>query len=502
METNKTKITQQDLNSTLWKAADSSRSNIDGGLYKDYLLTMLFFKYLSDMHRVEKDELIAKYGNRPERLEFRFKDMRYKIPEGSTFEDVYKQINKDNLGEIINKALQSIEEVNKEHLEGIFSVDFNDPSKLGQTDERNHMLRNLLGDFKDIDLAEAGKTDLLGNAYMYLLKQFASDTGKKAGEFFTPESVSILVSKLAMAKEGHRICDPTCGSGSLLLRVGENIGSNNFALYGQEKNGGTYNLARMNMYIHHQDNAEIRWGDTILRPLLLDGDKLRKFEVVVANPPFSLEKWYDEKLEEDTYNRFHRGMPPKSKGDYAFISHMVEVAKEKEGRVVVVVPHGVLFRGSSEGIIRKALIEENLLDAVIGLPSGLFQTTGIPVAIIIFDKSRQQGGVNENRKDVVFIDASKEYIQGKAQNELSAEHINKIFETYRDRKSIDKYSYIASVDEIKENEYNLNIPRYVDTFEEEEQVNMKEVSDKIAELEKELAEVKKAMQEYLQKLGL
>ncbi len=495
-------ITQQELNTLLWNAANSARGIVDASIFKDYSLAMLFYKYLSDMYKAELNELIKQYGDNPERLEMKKKNMRFKIPAGCSFEEVASMSMKNNIGEIINKALQSIEEANSDHLKDIFTVDFNSQSILGQTDQRNQMLRNLLSDFAKIDLTDVGKTDLLGNAYMYLLKQFASDAGKKAGEFFTPETVSRLLAKLAMPKTGDRICDPTCGSGSLLLMVGEEVADDNFALYGQEKVGSTYNLARMNMFIHHQENAEIEWGDTLNNPLLKDEYGLRKFEVVVANPPFSLDKWGHDNLEDDEYSRFHRGMPPKSKGDYAFISHMIEVAKDKVGRVAVIVPHGVLFRGSSEAIIRKALIEENILDAVIGLPSGLFQTTGIPVAILIFDKSRQIGGANENRKDILFIDASREFIQNKTQNELSDEIINKIFSTYKERKEIEKYSHIASYEEVKENEYNLNIPRYVDTFEEEEQVDMKEMATKIENLEKELEAVKKEMKQHLLKLGL
>ena len=495
-------ITQQELNTLLWNAANSARGIVDASIFKDYSLAMLFNKYLSDMYKAELNELIKQYGDNPARLEMKKKNMRFHIPDGASFDDVFKQISQDNLGEIINKALHAIEEANGDHLKDIFTVDFNSQSILGQADQRNNMLRNLLRDFAKIDLQDVGKTDLLGNAYMYLLKQFASDAGKKAGEFFTPETVSRLLAKLAMPKTGDRICDPTCGSGSLLLMVGEEVGNDDFSLNGQEKVGSTYNLARMNMFIHHKENAEIKWGDTLNNPLLKDEDGLMKFEVVVANPPFSLDKWGYDNLEDDAYNRFHRGMPPKSKGDYAFISHMVEVAKDKQGRVAVIVPHGVLFRGASEAAIRKAFIEENILDAVIGLPSGLFQTTGIPVAILIFDKSRQQGGVNEARKDILFIDASNEFIQNKTQNELSDEIINKIFTTYKERKEIEKYSHIASYEEVKENEYNLNIPRYVDTFEEEEQVDMKEVAAKIESLEKELEAVKKEMQKHLQNLGL
>ncbi|MDE7170037.1 MAG: type I restriction-modification system subunit M, partial [Mucispirillum sp.] len=345
-------------------------------------------------------------------------------------------------------------------------------------------------------------TDLLGKAYMYLLKQFASGAGKKAGEFFTPENLSKLIAKLAMPKPGDRICDPACGSGSLLLMVGDEVGGNNFSLYGQEKIGSTYNLARMNMYIHHQEQATIEWGDTLNNPLLKDENGLRKFEVVVANPPFSLDKWGSDSLASDEYNRFHRGMPPRSVGDYAFISHMVEVAKDRVGRVVVIVPHGVLFRGRSEAVIRKALIEENLLDAVIGLPAGLFQTTGIPVAVLVFDKSRQIGGANENRRDIVFIDASREYTAGKAQNEINDEHINKIVSAYKERKEVEKYSHIADIDEVRDNDYNLNIPRYVDTFEEEEQVDMKQVAENIEKLERELETVKIEMKKCLLELDI
>lgn len=495
-------ITQQELNTTLWNAANSARGVVDASIFKDYSLAMLFYKYISDMHKVELAELVKKYGSNKDRLEIKKKYMRIQIPDDATFDKVLENISKDNLGEIINKALHAIEEANSQHLKDIFTVDFNSQSILGQADQRNQMLRNLLRDFAKIDLTDIGKTDLLGKAYMYLLQQFASDAGKKAGEFFTPETVSRLLAKLAMPKSGDRICDPACGSGSLLLMVGEEVSDGDYSLYGQEKVGSTYNLARMNMFLHNQEDARIEWGDTLNNPLLKDEHGLIKFEVVVANPPFSLDKWGYDNLKDDEYHRFHRGMPPKSKGDYAFISHMVEVAKDKAGRVAVIVPHGVLFRGAGEAVIRKAFIEENILDAVIGLPSGLFQTTGIPVAILIFDKSRQKGGANENRKDILFIDASHEFIQNKTQNELSDEIINKIFTTYKERKEIEKYSHVAGYEEVKENDYNLNIPRYVDTFEEEEQVDMKEIASKIESLEKELEVVKNEMKKYLHDLGL
>lgn len=498
------KVTQEELNKKLWAAADSARGVVDAGVFKDYVLALLFYKYMSDMHKAECEKLKDKYGENEERIKMRLQNARFVMPDGASFYDVIAQKNADNIGEILNKALRSIEDANEEKLKGIFTIDFNSQSVLGATDQRNKMIRDLLDDFKDIDLAETDD-DILGNAYMFMIERFGSEAGKKAGEFFSPRVLCELVAKIASPKAGDRICDPTCGSAGLLLLAGEEIekqGSKNYALYGQEKTGSTYNLARMNMFLHGKDSARIEWGDTLNNPLLLEDDRLMTFDVVVANPPFSLDKWGDKSLESDKYNRFWRGMPPASKGDYAFISHMIETAKAKEGRVVVIVPHGVLFRGSSEGKIREALIKENILDAVIGLPAGLFQTTGIPVAILVFDRSREPGGTNENRKDVLFIDASREFVSGKNQNTLSSEHISKIVETYKKRSEIEKYSHLATFDEIKENDFNLNIPRYVDTFEEEPEIDIAATQKRIAELEQELAKTQAQMQEYLKELGL
>ena len=319
--------------------------------------------------------------------------------------------------------------------------------------------------------------------------------GKKAGEFYTPPEVSQLIARLVDPKPGERICDPACGSGSLLIKCGQAVGSKDFSLYGQENTGSTWALAKMNMFLHGMDNARIEWGDTIRDPKLLSDDKLMKFEVVVANPPFSLDKWGQDKASGDTYGRFHRGIPPKSKGDYAFISHMIETITEDSGRVGVVVPHGVLFRGASEGVIRKKLIEANLLDAVVGLPTNLFYGTGIPAAILIFRKHKPD-------KTVVFIDASQEYEDGTNQNRLNEEHIEKIVATYRARQSVAKYAHVAGFNEIQENDFNLNIPRYVDTFEEEESIDIGAVQMEIDGLNAELAGVEKAMAAYLKEMGL
>lgn len=498
------KITQDELNKLLWNAADSTRGTVDASMFKDYILAFLFYKYMSDIKQAEIKKLQEQYGDDKARIELRLKNARFVLPDGTSFYDIYKQQDADNIGELINKALHKIEDANETHLKGIFTVDFNSEAILGQTSQRNKMIRDLITDFNRVDLSDV-EGDLLGNAYMYLIERFGSEAGKKAGEFYTPKILSLLLAKLAQPKPGDRICDPTCGSGGLLLLAGEEVssqGSKDYALYGQEKTGSTYNLARMNMFLHGQDSARIEWGDTLNNPLLKENDYLMQFNVIVANPPFSLDKWGEKHLENDIYGRFDRGMPPASKGDYAFISHMIATAKPKSGRVTVIVPHGVLFRGSSEGRIRQALIEENLLDAVIGLPAGLFQTTGIPVAILIFDKSREHGGSNENRKDILFIDASKEYKPGKNQNTLEPEHINKILDTYKNRKEIEKFSHLASLDEIKENDFNLNIPRYVDTFEEEEEIDLTAVKAEITDLENQLQDVQAQMQEYLKELGV
>ena len=498
------KITQDDLNKLLWSAADSARGTVDAGVFKDYVLALLFYKYMSDMHKIERAKLVERYGDDKERIKMRLKNARFVMPDGASFYDVYAQQSADNIGEILNVALQQIEDANDEKLHDIFTVDFNSQAILGPTDQRNKMIRNLLKDFNGADLGEVDD-DILGNAYMFMIERFGTEAGKKAGEFFSPRSLCKLVARLAEPKPGDRICDPACGSGGLLLLAGaevEKAGSKDYALYGQEKTGATYNLARMNMFLHGLDSARIEWGDTLNNPLLRDGNGLMKFDVVVANPPFSLDKWGDKSLENDKYNRFWRGMPPASKGDYAFISHMVETAKAKEGRVAVIVPHGVLFRGSSEGRIRKAFLEENILDAVIGLPSGLFQTTGIPVAILIFDRSREPGGKNENRKDVLFIDASREFITDKKQNTLSDENIEKIVDTYKKRGEIEKYSHVATFDEIVENDFNLNIPRYVDTFTEETPVDIPATRKRIAELTTELTKTTAEMEKYLKELGL
>jgi len=498
------KYSQEALNRTLWAAADSSRISVDPSVYKDYVLLFLFYKYMSDLHKREVEVLTERFGQDQDRLALRLKSARFVLPQGTTFADLYKKKDEDNIGELINIALHAIEDANDQRLEGLFAIDFNSDAILGKTDQRNKMLRHLMDDFAKMDLSEAGD-DVIGNAYMYMIERFGSDAGKKAGEFFTVHSVAELLAKLAKPQPGWRICDPACGSGGLLLLAGAEIEaqeSQDYALYGQESIGSTYNLARMNMFLHGKDSARIEWGDTLNGPLLIEGDTLMKFDLVIANPPFSLKKWAGDNIEKDKYNRFHRGIPPKTKGDYAFISHMVETAKAKEGKVVVVVPHGVLFRGAAEGRIRTSLLKENLIDTVIGLPAGLFQTTGIPVAILVLDRSREPGGANENRKDVLFVEASKEFRSAKAQNMLDDEHSQKILDAVNAREDMEKFCRVVQPEEIEENDFNLNITRYVDTFEEEPEIDIEANLKEIAEIDEKLAVLEKEMAKHLKDLGI
>lgn len=518
------KITQKDINNAVWKACDTFRGSIDPSVYKDYVLTMLFIKYLSDVHDDKYEAYLEKYNGDAERASRAMRHERFVVPEQSHFRFLYDSRNESNIGELINIALTDLEEANREKLysedgAGIFqNIDFNN-SKLGEPKDKNTRLKNLLLDFNseklDLRPSHLDGNDIIGGAYEYLIANFASDAGKKAGEFFTPAEVSTLLAKLTKSKPGSRIADITCGSGSLLIKAGQEVGSPNFSLYGQEANGSTWALAVMNMFLHGFDNATIRWGDTIRNPKLKEGDALMKFDTVVGNPPFSLDKWgkSDDKEEDkaadsfdpetDQYNRFWRGVPPKSKGDWAFITHMIETTYEGTGKVGVVVPHGVLFRGASEGKIRRKLIEENLLEAVIGLPANLFFGTGIPAAILIFNR-----GKGDNT-DVLFLDASQCYESAKNQNKLRlVEDINPIVESYDAFNQgqlqagviKEKYSYVATFNEIAENDFNLNIPRYVDTFEEEAEVDIAAVQTEIEGLEDELKTVQAEIEKYLTQL--
>lgn len=500
---NDTTLNQDTINAAVWGACDTFRGTVDPSIYKDYVLTMLFLKYISDVWQDHYDRYKTEHGDHPELIKELLKNERFVLPPSANFYALHEARHRPGNGERIDKALHAIEEANLGKLRDVFQdISFNS-TKLGDEAQKNDILRHLLEDFAkpELNLRESriGNLDVIGNAYEYLIKNFASTSGKKAGEFYTPPEVSQLMARLMTPQEGDDICDPTCGSGSLLMKCGQLVraqsGSRKYALYGQEAIGSTWALAKMNMFLHAEDNHRIEWGDTLRNPKLLD-DKggLKHFDIVVANPPFSLEKWGFETADNDPYKRFRRGVPPRTKADYAFILHMVETMKPGTGRMAVVVPHGVLFRGAAEGKIRQKLIEENLLDVVIGLPEKLFYGTGIPAAILVLRKKKADD-------KVLFIDASRAYQDGKNQNLLRPSDLDTIIATALARQNVAKYAHLASPAEIAENDFNLNIPRYVDTFEEAETIDLMAVRAERLKLKAELAGLEEKMAGYLKELG-
>lgn len=516
--------TKQNIEKVLWNACDSFRGKIDSSRYKDYILSMLFVKYLSDVYAETKENYINQYNGDMRRVKRAMNRERFVMDETSTFTYLYNNRNDAEIGQKINVALAAIENNNSAKLHDVFrAIDFNSTVDFGEPREKNAILKNLLEDFKDLDLrpSQLDSVDIIGDSYEYMIANFASDAGKKGGEFYTPSKVSELVARLVQPKENDRIYDATCGSGGLLLKAYKLVPNRKTHLYGQEKNMQTWALCRMNMFLHNVDDATIWHGDTLANPGNVEDDKLMKFQCIVANPPFSLDKWDSGFLgnaetdakgkkpkmsaELDPYRRFDWGIPPTSKGDYAFVMHMLHSLDDSTGRMGIILPHGVLFRGSSEGRIRRTIIESfNLLDAVIGLPANLFYGAGIPACILIFRKDR---GTNNK---VLFIDASGDgnYEKEKNQNVLRECDVARIVDTYKRYKGeIDffgeeKYSHVATLEEIRENDFNLNIPRYVDTFEEEEIIDIDEVKRNIADIEAELAEVQAEMSKYMEELGL
>ena len=523
--------TKRDIENKLMKCADTLRDTIDAANYKDYILPLMFVKYLSDTYNENLDELKEEYSG--VRLERQKQYLPFTIASDSNFQTLYEQRHSEKIGQLINEAMRQIENDNNQQFGGVLcTVDYNSENALGTREHKNALLRTLLEDLialdlrpKSIELKEGQvPADVIGDAYEYMIGQFASMAGKKAGSFYTPAAVSEIMSRLVDAQPGERIYDPTCGSGSLLIKaakrqINPRSSVDTVSIYGQEVNGSSVAMARMNMYIHEIRDANIAWGDTLANPIFKDDDgNLKLFDVIVANMPFSKDKWAagfnpggestgkgkkEFKMESklDKYHRFDWGVPPASKGDWAFLLHMIH-SLAAEGRIAAIAPHGVLFRGASEGIIRKRVIEENLLDAVIGLPENIFYGTSIPACILVFKKGRKNS-------DVFFIDASKKdeggnfrYVKGTNQNELTEKHIQDIVNAYKERNDIPKFAYKAFLDEIRKNAYNLNIPRYVDTFEEEPLVDIEQVNANIIRLKAEIEEAEKKMDGYLKELGL
>jgi type I restriction enzyme M protein len=446
-------VKKSELYSSLWASCDELRGGMDASQYKDYVLTMLFVKYVSD-----------KYTNNPYSV--------IEIPEGASFEDMVALKGKSDIGDRINKQiLQPL--FSNNNLEGQMElVDFNDDDKLGSGQEKVDRLSRLIAIFENPALNfknnRAEDDDILGDAYEYLMRSFATQSGKSKGQFYTPAEVSRILSKIISVdkadKPSYTVYDPTCGSGSLLLKVKEES-PNGLTLYGQEKDIATKSLAIMNMWLHGSPEASITGKNTLAEPQFLESDgSLKRFDFVVANPPFSLKNWSSGiSTSRDRFNRFQGfGTPPEKNGDYAFLLHITASLKST-GKAAVILPHGVLFRGNAEGVIRKNLIERKWIKGIVGLPANLFYGTGIPACIIVIDK---EGA--ENRKGIFMIDASKGFMKDGNKNRLREQDIHKIVDVFNSEWELGKYSRLVPNKEIADNEFNLNIPRYIDTQEEED----------------------------------
>lgn len=507
---------QAELHKKLWNMANDLRGQMEAYEFKNYILGLIFYRYLSEKTESRVAKLLEhdniSYEKAWENEQYRtvlsdmlLKEIGYVIEPKYLFSTMYREIEKGDKGnfdtELLQKAVNSVTEStlgteSQADFEHLFDDMDLASSKLGRdVKSRSKLIAKIIVSVNDIPfLHDDVDIDVLGDAYEYLISQFAANAGKKAGEFYTPQQVSKVISKIVTIGKTDlkNVYDPTCGSGSLLLRVAKEANVRKF--YGQELTSTTYNLARMNMLLHDvsYQNFDIQNADTLEEPQHMD----MRFEAVVANPPYSAKWSSDDSFKDDERFSAYGRLAPKSKADFAFVQHMIHHLDDN-GTMAVVLPHGVLFRGAAEGIIRKYLIEEkNYLDAVIGLPANIFFGTSIPTCILVFKKCR------ETDDNVLFIDASSEFEKGKNQNILTDENVEKVVETYKTRKTINKYSYAAKLDEIRENDYNLNIPRYVDTFEEEEPVDLEAVAKRLIEVDEEIVEIDKELARYFKELGV
>lgn len=530
---------KKQLEQQLWNIANTLRGKMNADEFRDYILGFIFYKYLSEKMEIYADSILKPDGityqginedseNGKAYLEAIKEEallkLGYFLRPSELFSSVAKRGNHKEVSleeialaaepdeeyqTVSNFILEDLQIIlnnvqnstmgtdSEEDFDNLFEdLDLNS-TKLGKTPEaRNEIIAKVLGHLNKIDFKlEQTELDVLGDAYEYLIGKFASGAGKKAGEFYTPQEVSIVLAKLVTTGKNklRSVYDPTCGSGSLLLRVAKEVKEVS-SFYGQELNRTTYNLARMNMILHgvHYRKFDIKQEDTLEYPQHID----QRFEAIVANPPFST-NWSANQLfmSDDRFSQYGK-LAPKSKADYAFVQHMVHHLAEN-GSMAIVLPHGALFRGGAEEHIRKYLIhEKNFLDTVIGLPANIFYGTGIPTCILVFKKCR------ENPDDILFIDASEHYEKVKTQNILTQENIEKIISTFRERKTEDKYSYVASISEVEENDYNLNIPRYVDTFEEEKEINIDNVAEEIQSLDGKLPKINEEIKDYCDQLGI
>lgn len=516
------KLTLDTLESWLWDSANILRGSIDSSDFKNYIFGLLFLKRSNDVFEEEVATIMQRENIAREDAE---DETYFQLPEEARWGEITSKT--ENIGIALDIAFAAIERDNTT-LEGVMTATkFGDKEKLSDA-----VLQRLLRHFNQHSLAnkDLESNDLLGDAYEYLIKQFADDAGKKGGEFYTPRGVVNLIVQLIKPQPQQKVYDPTCGSGGMLIesaryiseqpngKVGKNV---NVSLFGQEKNLSTWAIGKLNMILHNFMDADIHKGDTLVEPKHFDENKeLLLFDRVIANPPFSMKEWWtpaeaniEVKLDKngkekkvtpnyskvvvDGYGRLQYGIPPRGYADLAFLQHMIAVLKE-DGKAGVVLPHGTLFRGSSEGKIRKALLEADLVEGIVGLPSALFYNTGIPAAIWIINKNKTEA----QKGKVIIIDASSDFKEGKNQNELLPEHIKKIIDAYDQAEDVDKYMRVVDITEICENDANLNISRYIDTSEPEPEVDLELVKNTIANLEAKEQDIDKKLAEFLKELGV
>ena len=504
-------LTRQELESKLWQAADILRGQIDAADYKNYIFSILFLKRLSDRFDEEVEAAVALGVAREVALTDR-DEHEFFVPELARWSAIAGASM--NLGETLNVASHVIEDANTPRLDGVLAgINWNDEQKLGSPANRERIIRSLLNHFGGLDLRDenlredsAGEGNVLGDAYEYLINQFADDAGKKGGEFYTPRSVVRLIVELLQPREGMRICDPTAGSGGMLIYTAQYVREHggevrNLALHGQERNLGTLAIGKLNLLLHGLRSARLEAGDVIAEPGLVDpSGRLLSYDRVIANPPFSLKSWGHDFAPNDPHHRFDRyfAIPPRTRGDLAFLLHMLGVTNA-QGMVGVVMPHGVLFRGGAEGKIRQGIVEADLFEAVIGLAPNLFSGASIPVAICVLNKAKPV----ERRGKALFVDAAQEggFRQGKARNFIDQEHIDRIVEAYNAFEDVDRFAHVADLEEMRANDFNLNISRYVDTAEPVEATSVEDALAQLREAERRRDEAAAKLDELLAEMG-